>query len=396
MVTPITMTEAVEEAWAAASSDQAHYDTFEIDNDYLSESIKIVVSHSPLTVTLGTFVPVPTIEYELPSTEASARGQLVMRIPGIPRAIRGIARALARSGSVTTIKYRQYLEGETEPDAEMPSTLEVSEIKDVFGTLEITALLPDLVGMFFPRRLMSRRALYGPPVSNTAPPPAGWSGSFFTVGPVGKGPDGDGTYDFGNLWDATQDPGVPDGSILLVYDYTRITNAYGSFSKNLFVRGVGETPISVYMSGLSAYPSLWLNGQSNIVFENLHLIGSGLWHSVISGSSSDVTCMINKCFLDPINENWCVEYYSAGSLTLRNCKLARYKESPWDLPQFSHCDLSKMNLVGVEFYPELKTTGGGNTGSFSDPDYVEEPTPGYGYDYGSFVITDAFLAAHGY
>jgi hypothetical protein len=226
--------------------------------------------------------------------------------------------------------------------------------------------------------------------------PTGWNGLFFTVGPIGKGPDGDGTYDFGNFWDATQDPGVPDGSILLVYDYTRITNVYGSFSKNLFVRGVGETPISVYMSGESAYPSLWLNGQSNIIFENLHLIGSGLWHSVISGSSSDVTCIVNKCFLDPINENWCVEDYSAGSLTLRNCKLARYISPPWDNPQFRYCDLSKINLVGVEFYPNLSMTFGHNTGSFSASDYVEDPTVGYGYDYGDLIISDEFLAYYGY
>ena len=161
MTNTLTLSDAIEEAYENAPADTAHFDTFEINCDAFSESIKVVVSHEAITVTEGTFIPVPTIEFELPETVSSSRGQFVMRVPGIPRAARGMVRAAAKAREIITIQYRQYLEGESDPDAESPSAWTVVSVHEQYGTLEITAMLPDLVGMYFPRRLMTFCALYG-------------------------------------------------------------------------------------------------------------------------------------------------------------------------------------------------------------------------------------------
>lgn len=181
MTSPITLSDAIKEAYENAPADTVYYDTFEIDCSAFSESIKVVISNEPLTVTEGTFLPVPTIGFELPETVSGSRGQLVMQVPGIPRAARKMAREAARARETITIKYRQYLGGESDPDAELPVLLTVSGVDENYGALEITAMLPDLVGMYFPRRLMTFCSLYG--CYNLEPlSPAISAGWYHTVG----------------------------------------------------------------------------------------------------------------------------------------------------------------------------------------------------------------------
>jgi len=159
----VNLTDAIKEAYEHAPADLTYYDTLEIACAEMGDAIRVVVSHQELTTNDGTFLPVPTIDFSLPETAGSVRGQMTIRVPGVPLVVREKVRLAALARSPITVKYRQYLEGEMEADAELPALLSVTDIRETWAGIEITAMLPDLVGAYFPRRLMTWDALFNAP-----------------------------------------------------------------------------------------------------------------------------------------------------------------------------------------------------------------------------------------
>ena len=159
----MNLTDAIREAYEHAPANLTYYDTLEIACAEMGDAIRVVVSHQELTTNDGTFLPVPTIDFSLPETAGSVRGQMTIRVPGVPLVVREKVRLAALARSPITVKYRQYLEGEMEADAELPALLSVTDIRETWAGIEITAMLPDLVGAYFPRRLMTWDALFNAP-----------------------------------------------------------------------------------------------------------------------------------------------------------------------------------------------------------------------------------------
>ena len=159
----MNLTDAIKEAYEHAPANLTYYDTLEIACAEMGDAIRVVVSHQELTTNDGTFLPVPTIDFSLPETAGSVRGQMTIRVPGVPLVVREKVRLAALARSPITVKYRQYLEGEMEADAELPALLSVTDIRETWAGIEITAMLPDLVGAYFPRRLMTWDALFNAP-----------------------------------------------------------------------------------------------------------------------------------------------------------------------------------------------------------------------------------------
>ena len=159
----MNLTDAIKEAYEHAPANLTYYDTLEIACAEMGDAIRVVVSHQELTTNDGTFLPVPTIDFSLPETAGSVRGKMTIRVPGVPLVVREKVRLAALARSPITVKYRQYLEGEMEADAELPALLSVTDIRETWAGIEITAMLPDLVGAYFPRRLMTWDALFNAP-----------------------------------------------------------------------------------------------------------------------------------------------------------------------------------------------------------------------------------------
>jgi hypothetical protein len=152
------LSDAIKQAYEYAPGDVVYFDTLQIDHADFASPILVVCGHRPLTTNQGIYVPV-LFSFSLPETAGSQRGQMRIAINGITRQIREALRDAARSSSPITVVYRQYLEGEMDPDAYLPVPLSVVNVTETFAGLEATAMLPDLVNMVFPKRLMTWTAL---------------------------------------------------------------------------------------------------------------------------------------------------------------------------------------------------------------------------------------------
>jgi len=166
---------AIKEAYELAPASIIYFDTLEILHDDLpadtnapyNHSIKVVRSYRSITTNDGTFSPV-MFDFALPETEGSVRGEMVITLVGIPLAARTSIRTITSAYTkFATIKYRQYFKNtatwtnpEVDPtswdaSASLDQELYVTQIKETREGMEAHACFPDLIGKFFPRRLMT-------------------------------------------------------------------------------------------------------------------------------------------------------------------------------------------------------------------------------------------------
>jgi hypothetical protein len=157
---PITMTEAMEEAYAYAEPTDTFYDTLEfycgITNDY----VRVVCSDEELITPQGTFAPC-YFGFELPETQGSVRGQMKINVDFLPREAQVWIRTATQSRGKITVTWRQYLGPGLEPDAWYPIPLEIMTVEQTPTGVTATALFPDLVNIPFPRRIMTTTELPG-------------------------------------------------------------------------------------------------------------------------------------------------------------------------------------------------------------------------------------------
>lgn len=153
------LTDAIKEAYAHAPA-VTYYDTLQIDNEDFVNPILVVDSFEGITRTAGNFLPVK-FDYKLPETAGGVRGEMTISIIGVPKEVRAAIRNATSGRKPFTLAYRQYIDDAMEPDAEYPVPLSIARINESHIGIEIQALLPDLVGAYFPRKLMTTKVLPG-------------------------------------------------------------------------------------------------------------------------------------------------------------------------------------------------------------------------------------------
>ena len=159
--TPITMTEAMQEAYAYADSAVTFFDTLEFwTEDAPSEAVRVVNDSVPLVTPQGTFEAC-AFDFRLPDTEGEIVGVLEIDVQFIPRSARSYILRTSRAGHKVIVMWRQYLGPNQEPDATYPLPLNVSGATITTTGVTIQATLKDLVNMPFPRRLMLAQDLPG-------------------------------------------------------------------------------------------------------------------------------------------------------------------------------------------------------------------------------------------
>ena len=155
-----TLTDAIKEAYEFAPQNITYWDTLEFDHADFISSIQIVNSFKELVTNQGTFVPV-IFESALPETNSGVRGEMVIRIKGIPLTERKIIREITSSRNKMTICYRQYIAENDDPDSEYPILLQAVAVSENDAGIEIKASLSGLISAKFPRRLMNVQELPG-------------------------------------------------------------------------------------------------------------------------------------------------------------------------------------------------------------------------------------------
>lgn len=154
------LSDAIKEAYEHAPADVAFYDTLQIDHQSFIEPILVVRSHRTLSTNQGDYLPV-MFDFALPETEGGVRGEMTITVNCLPKEAMVKIREAACTRQKIEVTYRQYLEGNLDPDAELPVSLQISSIKETHTGIEAKALLPDLEGAYFPRRVMTVAALPG-------------------------------------------------------------------------------------------------------------------------------------------------------------------------------------------------------------------------------------------
>lgn len=154
------LTDAIKEAYEFAPQDITYWDTLEFDHQSFAETIKIVNSHKELVTLQGTFIPV-LFESALPETNSGVRGEMTIKIKGVPLAERKAIREITSSRYKMTICYRQYIAENDNPDSEYPILLQAVAVSENDTGIEIKASLSGLLAAKFPRRLMNVQELPG-------------------------------------------------------------------------------------------------------------------------------------------------------------------------------------------------------------------------------------------
>ncbi len=154
------LTDAIKEAYACAPADVTYYETLQIDNEDFVNPVLLVNSAAEITRTAGTFLPV-RFDAKLPDTSGGTRGEMTINVIGVPKEVRAAIRNATDNHHPFTVTYRQYIGGNMAPDAEFPVPLSIGGISELFNGIQIQALLPDLVGAYFPRKLMTAKTLPG-------------------------------------------------------------------------------------------------------------------------------------------------------------------------------------------------------------------------------------------
>lgn len=156
----MNLTDAIKEAYAYADCSVTLFETLEFTHDSWSDSIMLVDSPVHLTTNDGIY-NAATIDIVIPEVESSLRGQLKVTINFLPVEYREMFFAAAPEVEPIMVYYRQYMEGDGDPQAELPVAMTVSRIDFTRDATVITALYPDLVNIKICRRNMTATELPG-------------------------------------------------------------------------------------------------------------------------------------------------------------------------------------------------------------------------------------------
>lgn len=157
---PITLNEAMAEAYADQSSGETYFDTLEFIELSSGDSVKVVHSDEDLETPQGTFTACK-FSCKHPETEGGIVGSMQITVDFLPLAAQKWIAEKSRTGTGVTVYWRQYLGPNIEPDAYYPLPLDITSVEQSWTGATITASFPLLTAMKFPRRLMTTTVLPG-------------------------------------------------------------------------------------------------------------------------------------------------------------------------------------------------------------------------------------------
>ena len=157
---PITLNEAVAEAYSYPSAGDTFYDTLEFSSSSAGDSIRVVHSDEDLDTPQGLFTACK-FGCSHPETESGVVGAMEITVDFLPMdAQKWIMNACKTRGQVT-VYWRQYLGHDMEPDAHYPVPLNITNVDQTALGVKATASFPMLTSMKFPRRIMTTSVLPG-------------------------------------------------------------------------------------------------------------------------------------------------------------------------------------------------------------------------------------------
>lgn len=154
------MSEAIKEAYAHAPADVTYYDTLEFISVEWVTSIKIVRSNRKLHTPQGVYSPV-IFDFTLPELAGGVRGQLSINVKFLPKEAQLAIAEAANSRYPITVKYRQYLGENINPDAELPIPIEIISISQTHKGAVLTGVFPDLHNADFPKDIYTVQSYPG-------------------------------------------------------------------------------------------------------------------------------------------------------------------------------------------------------------------------------------------
>lgn len=157
---PITLNDAIAEAYAEPSPENTYYDTLEFVDTVGGGKIQVVHSDEDLETPQGTFLACK-FGCKHPETEGGVVGVMQITVDFLPRdAQRWLMETCMGRGQVT-VYWRQYLGDNMEPDAFYPVPLNITSVEQTSLGVTANASFPMLTAMKFPRRLMTTSVLPG-------------------------------------------------------------------------------------------------------------------------------------------------------------------------------------------------------------------------------------------
>jgi len=157
---PISVDDAMAEAYAYADCSDTYYDTLEFSSEGTNETVMVVYSDQDLETPQGTYLACK-FDCRLPTTEGAVRGQMEISVEFLPKDAQTWLLDMCKSRSKMAVRWRQYLGANQEPDAELHIPLDIVSVEITAAGATATALFPDLVNMPFPRKIMTTKNLPG-------------------------------------------------------------------------------------------------------------------------------------------------------------------------------------------------------------------------------------------
>lgn len=172
-MTDATLSEALQEAYASAPSDEIIYHTLEIYHPAFSVPIRVVRDAVDLTATLeasaprnpSTSVSFTAFSFDVVPPEVFATGMpsCVIEIDNVSREILSQVEAALSSTETISVIYRQFLSGNLAggPENDPPLTLTVLSISADVYRIRATCGFADLVNKRFPREVYTAERFPG-------------------------------------------------------------------------------------------------------------------------------------------------------------------------------------------------------------------------------------------
>lgn len=157
---PITLDQAIEEAYAEQMQEVTFYDTLEFLDSVTGSKVLVVHSDEDLETPQGTFVACK-FGCKHPDTEGGIVGSMQITVDFLPRSAQRWIFETCKARGKVTVYWRQYLGENQEPDAHYPIPLDITSVKQTSIGVTVTASFPMLTEMKFPRRLISSTILPG-------------------------------------------------------------------------------------------------------------------------------------------------------------------------------------------------------------------------------------------
>jgi hypothetical protein len=171
-VTDVTLSEAIQEAYASAPADEVIYHTIELLHDGFESPVRLVRGWQDVNCTLEatapanpltevTFVGMP-FDFVKPEVTANGVPSITIEIDAVTRDLLGALDGVVASGTPLEVIYREFLESDTSaPQNDPPMKLTIIDISATPLRISATATFADLPNRRFPNVLYDSETFPG-------------------------------------------------------------------------------------------------------------------------------------------------------------------------------------------------------------------------------------------